>query len=133
MALLDEVAARLITQSVGVAGSTASWSVYKGYEPPTPAAVITLFETPGLPNQAHEGEVLDLPAVQVRVRGTTGGYATARAKIAAARVALESMTGTFSGRYYCQVVAQQEPFSLGQDESHRPILVCNFTAWRSRT
>lgn len=132
MALLDEIAARLIGQSVGVQGSTASWSVYKGYEPPSPAAVITLFETGGLPNQAHEGNLLDLPTFQVRVRGTTGGYAAARTKIGDARVALEGMTGTFSNRYYCQVTAQSEPMSLGEDQSHRPVLVMNFTALRSR-
>lgn len=132
--LLDEVGARLINQNVGVAGTTASWSVFKGYEPATPAQVITLFETGGFPNQPHEGNLLDLPTFQVRVRGSTYGYAAARAKLAAARTALEGMTaGTFSGRYYCQVTAQSEPISLGQDESHRPRLVMNFTALRSRS
>ena len=135
MALLDEVAARLISQAVGVQGTTASWSVFKGYEPPTPAQAITLFETGGFPNQPHEGQMLDVPTFQVRVRGanTSTGYPAARTKIAAARTALEAMTGTFSGRYYCQVVAQNEPISLGQDATNRPILVQNFTAHRSRT
>lgn len=135
MALLDEIAARLISQSVGVTGSTASWSVYKGHEPELPDAVITLFETGGFANQPHEGDVLDLPTFQIRVRGgqTSTGYPAARAKLAAARTAVEAMTGTFSGRYYCQVTADSEPISLGQDESHRPRMVMNFTALRSRS
>jgi hypothetical protein len=134
MALLDEVAARLISQSVGVSGTTAAWTVFKGYEPALPDKVITVFETGGLPNQGHEGNVLDLPTFQVRVRGDAFGYSTARTKIAAARTALEGMTaGTFSGRYYCQVTANSEPISLGQDASHRPELVMNFTALRSRS
>lgn len=134
MALLDEVAARLISQSVGVTGTTASWAVYKGHEPELPDKVISIFETGGLPNQPHEGEMLDLPTFQVRVRGDSYGYSTARSKLGAARTALEGMTaGTFSGRYYCQVTANGEPISLGQDGSHRPIVVMNFTALRSRT
>lgn len=133
MSLLDEVALRLVTQSVGVAGSTASWVVYKGHEPEVPDNVFTLFETGGLPNQPHEGNLLDQPSFQLRVRGASTGYAAARMKIQAARVALEGMTGTFSGRYYCQVTAQSEPLSLGHDESHRPRLVMNFVALRSRT
>jgi hypothetical protein len=132
MALLDEIAARLISQAVGVQGSTASWTVWKGHEPESPDAVITLFETGGLPNQPHEGDLLDLPSFQVRVRGSSTGYATARTKLAVARTALEGMTGTFSNRYYCQVVAQSEPISLGHDESHRPRLTMNFVAHRSR-
>lgn len=134
MALLDEIAARLVSQSVGVQGSTASWTVYKGREPPTPDQVITVFETGGLPNQGRD-DTLDFPTFQVRVRGigtTSTGYPAARTKLAAARVALESMNAaTFSGRYYCTVTAHGEVISLGADESNRPRLVMNFTAMRS--
>jgi len=133
--LLDEIAARLIGQAVGVTGTTASWVVYKGWEPETPDQVFSLFETGGLANQSHDGDLLDVPTFQIRVRGasTSTGYPAARTKIAAARTALEGMTaGTFSGRYYCSVVANSEPLSLGHDASHRPRLVVNFTALRSR-
>ena len=135
MALLDEIATRLIGQGVGVVGTTASWSVFKGREQPKPDQCITLFETGGNANQPHEGNMLDAPTFQVRIRGgtTTTGYPAARTKMAAARTALEGMTGTFSGRYYCQVVANSEPNSLGADDNNRPLLVMNFTALRSRT
>jgi len=134
MALLEEIAARLINQGVGVQGSSASWSVFKGWEPEIPDQCISIFETGGLPNQPHEGDLLDRPTFQIRIRGanTSTGYPTVRAKIAAARTALEAMTGNFSNRYYCQVVAQSEPLSLGHDATHRPRLVINFTALRSR-
>ena len=53
------------------------------------------------------------------MRADAYGYSTGRAKLAAARTALEGMTAaSFSGRYYCQVVAHSEPISLGQDETH---------------
>ena len=135
MALLDEIAARLITQGVGVTGTEASWVVFKGREQPKPDQTITLLETGGNPNQPHEGEMLDFPTFQVRVRGATSttGYPAARTKLAAARTALEGMTGTFSGRYYCQVTANGEALILGYDENNRPIVVMYFTALRSRT
>jgi hypothetical protein len=133
VALLDEIAARLIQQSVGIQGTTASWTVFKDHEPESPDQVFTLFETQGLPNQPHEGNLLDFPRFQVRVRGTSYGYAAARTKLAAARTAIEGMTGVFSGRYYCQVTADGEPSSLGQDQNHRPRIVMNFTALRSRS
>lgn len=121
---------------MGVQGSTASWVVFKGWEPEAPDQIITIFETGGNPNQGHEGNMLDKPTFQVRIRGaqTSTGYVAARTKIAAARTALEGMAaGTFNNRYYCQVVANSEPISLGHDQSHRPRLVMNFTALRSRT
>lgn len=139
MALLEEVAARLISQGVGVVGTTAPWVVFKGWEPETPDQVLTLYETGGLPNQPRDDALtgaLDQPSFQLRIRGgqTSTGYPAARTKLAAARTALEGMSpGTFSGRYYCQVTANSEPISLGHDESHRPRLVLNFTALRSRS
>jgi len=135
MALLEEIAARLISQGVGIQGSTASWSVFKGWEPEIPDQCISIYETGGNPNQPHDGDLLDVPTFQLRVRGanTSTGYPAARTKIAAARTAIEGMTaGLFSNRYYCQVTANHEALSLGHDATHRPRLVINFTALRSR-
>ena len=141
MALLDEMARQLIAQAVGVAGTTASWSVFKGWEPETPDQSISIFETGGRENQPHDDSLygmLDFPTFQVRVRGAgqdfSTGYPAARAKIAAARTALERLSpGTVLGRYYCQVTANGEPISLGHDASHRPRFTLNFTALRSRS
>jgi len=100
---------------------------------PAPDRAIGVFETGGFPNDPHESALIDRPTFQVRVRGPKGGYSTARAKIAAARTALEIGNSTLSGRRYVHIVAQGEPVSLGMDENQRPELVLNFTALRSRT
>ena len=131
--LLDEIATRLQSQGVGTTASTASWFVAKGFLPPTPDKCIALFETGGLPNDPHEAALVDRPTFQVRVRGDAYGYSTGRAKLGAARTALEVGNTTLSGRRFIHVVAQGEPVSLGQDENNRPSLVMNFTALRSRT
>ena len=67
MALLDEMARQLIAQAVGVQGTTAAWSVFKGWEPETPDQTITLYETGGLPNQPRDDTftgALDFPSFQ---------------------------------------------------------------------
>lgn len=133
MALLDEISARLIAQGVGVAGSTADWVVKKNWMAPAPHRAIGLFETGGFPNDGNESALIDRPTFQVRVRGPKGGASTARAKIAAARTALEIGNSTLSGRRYVHIVAQSEPTFLGMDENQRPEYVMNFTALRSRT
>ena len=132
MALLDEMSTRLIAQSVGVTGSTANWVVKKAWMPPSPDRAIGIFETGGQPNDRGQG-LIDRPTFQVRVRGPKGGYSTARAKIAAARTALETGPLTLQGRYYVQIAANGEPIFLGYDENSRPEIVMNFTAHRSRT
>src|SRR5205809_1004758 len=43
--LVDEIASFLVSQSIAVSGSTASWCVAKQYEPATPDRVFTVVET----------------------------------------------------------------------------------------
>ncbi len=137
--LLDEVAGELISQGVGVAGSTAAWVVAKGYEPATPDRVIVLYETGGFPNEGLSTGTVDRPTFQLRVRGpvnmqTAGAYSTARVKIGAARVALDAVLNkSLSGWKYIHIKAQSEPLFLGYDNTDRPTLAINFQALRSRT
>lgn len=134
MALLDEIAAKLIADAVGVVGSTANWVVKKGRLFPSPDRQIVLTETGGLPNEGHKDNPLDRPTFQVRVRGPKGGYSTARTKMEAVRTSLHSVFNTsLSGRYYTHILAQSEPMGLPEDENGRPALVLNFLALRSRT
>lgn len=133
MALLDEIATKLISAGVAVTGSTASWVVKRGWASPSPDRVFILTETGGFANDGHESALIDRPTFQLRVRGPRGGYSTARTKIAAARTALEVGNTTLSGRRYVHIVAQSEPSFMGFDENQRPELVVNFTALRSRT
>src|SRR5512143_1312249 len=132
--ILDELATYLVSQGVGSTSQTASWAVFKGFEPETPDKCISLFETGGDPNEQHEATPIDRPTFQVRIRSDDYGYSTGRAKIAAARTALELVGNTsLSGRRYVHVVAMREPISLGLDENQRPRWVQNFRAIRSRT
>ena len=132
--LLDEISTYLVSQGVGVAGSTASWTVFKGIEPNTPEKCITLFETGGLENEGHHDTPVDRPTFQVRVRADSYGYSTARVKLGAARTALENIGNiTLSSWKYVHVQAIGEAASLGYDENQLPRLVLNFRAIRSRT
>src|SRR5262245_56993919 len=133
MALLDEVRARLIAQSVGVSGSTASWCVTMDYMPASPDRAIALYETGGFPNDRGQG-LQDRPTFQVIIRGPRHGYSTARTKMSAARTALDGIGPvTLSGRRYTDLEAQGEPLSLGPDQNERPRVSMNFTAYRSRS
>ena len=132
--LLDEIGTYLTGQGVATTGSTSNWRIGKGFEPDRPDKCITLFETGGEPNEGHRDTPIDRPTFQVRVRADNYGYSTARAKIGAARTALELIgASTLSGRRYVYVTAMGEPVSLGVDEKQRPRLVMNFRAMRSRT
>lgn len=139
MALLDDVAVRLVSQSVaGLSGTTTAtatgWTLFKAVLPPAPDKVVAVFETGGRANENNEGGLLDRPTFQVRVRGTANAYEVARTKIAAVRTALEGVLNeSVNSRYYAGMLADAEPFPLPVDANNRPSLVMNFTAWRSRT
>lgn len=136
MPLLDEVQSYLVTQGVGVAGSTANYVVAKGYEPDSPDKVITLLETGGLRNEGYSTGGVERPTFQVRVRGNAFGYSTARAKIDSAKTNLEQVINKKIGSpawYYLHIQAMSPPKSLGQDARDRPTVVQDFWAYRSRT
>lgn len=132
--ILDELATYLQGQGVASTSQSASWAVFKGFEPDTPDKCISLFETGGNPNEQNVNTPVDRPTFQLRVRADDYGYSTGRAKIAAARTALELIgNSTLSTRRYVHVVAMSEPVSLGLDENQRPRWVQNYSAIRSRT
>ena len=132
--ILDELATYLQGQGVASTSQSASWAVFKGFEPDTPDKCISLFETGGNPNEQNVNTPVDRPTFQLRVRADDYGYSTGRAKIGAARTALELIgNSTLSSWRYVHVVAMSEPVSLGLDENQRPRWVQNYSAIRSRT
>jgi len=138
MPLPDEVASYLQTQGIAPTGSTASWSIAKGYEVDSPDRLITILETGGFPNDPRPApdNTIDRPTFQLRVRGPANGYSTARATIGAARLVLDQVNNMRIGPsswYYLSIRAVHEPLSLGVDNQQRPTLVMNFAAIRSRT
>lgn len=137
MPLLDEVRTFLIGASVGVAGSTADWSVTRGFAPPTPKRVLAIFETGGLQDELHESNPVTRPSFQLYARGNSiGDYATARAKLESAQTAFLAVgpaTTSLGGRKYVCILPQSQPISLGLDENDLPRVVQNWVALRSRT
>lgn len=140
---LDEVGALLASSSVGVASSSGmgSYVLIKGHLPDSsqlPHRVLALVETPGGAPDAGDTN-LDYPGLQVLVRGeprnqASSCYSDARRKIQDARDTLHRLTpGSYGGRYYAGMWAQQEPFLLYFDEQARPVFGVNFLALRSRT
>ena len=138
--LLDEIGARLSTQSIASSSGVDGWLLVQSFMPDSTAMqdkVVALIETPGGPPSPRVE--IDFPSFQVRVRGdpittTSTSYQETRQKIEDIKLELHGIDNlTLSSRYYVMIVAEQEPFLLEYDAQDRPHLACNFTAWRSRT
>ena len=126
---LDEIAARLVAQGVGVIGS----SIFLGSR----AAIqdgdgpyISLTETGGSsPTFVHNtaGSKTQRPTAQVAVRAKS--YLIARTKAKDAYVALNGVWNTtISGVFYQKITARQEPTDIGLDDKTRPMVVFNIEA-----
>jgi len=129
MAFLDDIAAKLVADGVGVVGTTIFLSS-KAVIPAGAGPYITLMETGGIAptrvqNQRQAATVR--PSVQVVTRATS--YQTARTK---ARQAYDSLDGLFNttvnGTFYLKITARNEPGDTGLDESGRPRVTFNLDA-----
>lgn len=124
--LLDEIAARLVSQSVGVIG-TSIFLGSKAIIPSGDGPYISLIETGGSgPTRIHNQSTPNTqrPTVQVVVRAKS--YLTARTKSKAAYLALDGIFNTdLSGVRYHSVTARQEPTDIGLDVLERPMVVFN--------
>ncbi len=131
--LVDEIAARLISQSVGGApGSTEAWVVVRGYLPDAPDRVVGVFETGG--PMAEGTQALHRPTFQVFLRGQSTGRQAVRTKAEAVRAALDKLGGvTLSGTTYIDCRLTGDPIHIGDDEVGRPEMSLNFEAWRMST
>ncbi len=129
MTALADLAAYLEAQGLG----TRAVSIFQGSLPmdaPLVAvqdAVIGLIPIPGFaPHHIHNepGPVIEMPVIQILIRGAQYGFAAAEARAQAAFIALDSVRNqTLSGTFYLGVMALQSPFFLRNDDSNRPILV----------
>lgn len=123
--LLDDIDDLLTTGGV-------TTTIYRGYMPPSPDEAVQIIETGGLaPIHAMSGgpgnAVVERPTFQVIRRSPA--YARARAEM---NVIWKLLDGhgdvTVNGTRYQWIEARQSPFPLGQDESGRWLLACNFLA-----
>ena len=133
MSVLDELAAKLVADGVGVLGTSifiGSAAVLPGGDGP----YITLLETGGIAPGGFRGEggrtqnqdsiATQHPTVQVVSRAKS--YQAARAK---AKAAFDSLDGTWneilSGTYYLKITARQEPTDTGLDDAGRVRITFN--------
>ena len=132
--LLDELAARLVAQSVGVKGS----SIFLGSKAVIPdgdGPYLTLIETGGSgPTrvQNYTSAHTQRPTVQVAVRARS--YLVARTMAKNAYDALDGVFNTtLSGVFYQSITARQEPTDIGVDGKERPLIVFNVEIQKSRS
>jgi hypothetical protein len=126
---LDEIAARLVAQGVGILGSSIILGS-KGVIPEGDGPYISLTETGGSgPTRIHNiaGANPQRPTAQIAVRARS--YLVARAKAKEAYLALNGVWNTtISGVFYQKITARQEPTDIGLDDEKRPMIVFNIDA-----
>ena len=130
MAFLDEIAARLVAQGVGVLGT----DIFLGSKAAIPSGegpYISLTETGGTGSRrTHNGIPVGQPTAQILVRAMK--YNVARTKLKAVWDALGGDKGlhnvTLSGTFYQSVTPRQQPTDIGLDGLARPMIVFNIEA-----
>jgi hypothetical protein len=129
MSFLEEVAGRLVSQSVGTLGSNIFLGS-KAVIPPGDGPYLVLIETGGsaptrVQNKASANT--QRPTAQISVRAKTTPVARAMAK--AAYDALDGVFNTtLSSTFYQSITARQEPTDMGLDAVARPVIVFNIEA-----
>lgn len=129
MALLDALAAQLVADGVGTLGTT----IFLGYMPPTPDAVVVIYEGRGNgPDHVFGSSVsgIDRPQVRVLARAGRNDYPAARAKIVAVRSSLGSIQNeTVSGVAFLSVQATSDYYPVRLDDKERAMFGLDFVAW----
>ena len=130
MALLDEVAAKLQTLSVGTIGV----DLFKGTMPETPDACTAVFEYGGVAPTMGFGSAgifYESPSVQIVCRGVKDDYSTPRSLAETAYEGLasvEASTLSVSGgtsAFYHWIHPNQPPFQMQRDVNGRVYIAFN--------
>jgi minor capsid protein len=129
VSFLDEVAAYLVAQNVGVLGT----NIFLGSRAVIPTGsgpFLSLIETGGTEaTRVHNiaGPSTQRPTAQLLVRA--GSYQAARTMSKAAYTVLNGVWNTtLSGTFYQKITARQEPTDIGLDGSGRVMVVFNIDA-----
>ena len=126
---IDDIAARLVGQGVGVIGTDLFLSS-KAIIPAGDGPFTSLHETGGTgPTHIHNqaSAHTQRPTVQVLIRAAD--YPTARGKARAAYRALDGVFNTtINGTFYLSITARQEPTDIGLDGVARPMVSFNIDA-----
>ncbi len=134
--LLDEVGAIL---AAARAGFTLNTNVFRSRLEPSPDVQLAIIETGGLPpvntmSSTVGAPIVERPRFQVISRGEVDDYQTARTNAETAWKAFHNFTGPHggsTGTTYYWIEALQPPFSIGTDESDRPLIAFNCQAHKA--
>ena len=140
MGLLNEIGTRLSDQSLASSAAANGYQLFLSMLPDTTSGqdkAVAIIETAGFPPDPRNP--LDKPGFQVLVRGasifdTSTSYEETEVEAQAIYADLHGITTiSLSSRNYAGIFAQQTPFLLEYDSQNRPVIACNYVAFRSRT
>lgn len=130
--ILEALGDYLVTNSKGTLGST----IFLGKMPASPDYCITVYEYEGVPPKESFGANsfdIDMPRIQVVVRGARDDYPTARDAAESIRQLFASITNlTISSTKVLRVASIGSTLPLGLDDKDRPRIAVNFQAYVER-
>lgn len=130
--ILEALGDHLQTNAVGTLGT----NIFLGKMPATPDYCITLYEYEGMaPTESFGGNPydIDMPRIQVVVRGARDDYPTARDAVNTIRGILADITDvTISSTKVLRVASLGAFIPLGLDDKDRPRIAANFQAYVER-
>ena len=129
MALLDALGDRLVADGVGTLGTT----IFLGFMPPTPDAVVVIYEARGNgPEHTFGAGVLavERPLIRIIARAARNDYPAARTLMASARSSLGDIRNeTISGVKFMCVTPTSDPYPLRLDDKERALMGLDLVAW----
>ncbi len=129
MALLDDIATRLVADGVGTLATT----LFLGYLPDSPDAVVAVYETRGTAPQHTFGAgvmAVERPVIRVYCRAARNDYPAARAKAVAVLNSLGAIRNTTIGSTkFLSVEATSSPYPIGGDDKERARFGIDFAVW----
>lgn len=119
----------ILESSESGTGLTFGTDLFISFEPDSPDAVVTLYDSGGWAPDAHDYQK---PTIMARVRGPKGGYATGYATARAVVDALhERNNETWNGTRYIGIWQEGDVLFLEYDDSRRPVFSVNFRVHRT--
>ena len=117
----------LVAAGVGVfeSASAADWGIWIGKEPKLPDQAVVIASSGG---QAPDPKwLLDFPSYQIRIRGSKGNYASAKAKAKDVKdVLLGIQSQDINGERLVSITMSSDIAFIGYDENDRPHFSLNF-------
>lgn len=109
-------------------------NLFIGKEPANPKNCVTIFDTPGFPDEllltgSEDGNAYQYPSVQIRVRNV--GYLIAYSIIENIKNALHGRANeTWNGSLYSVIKCSSGPALLDWDDNSNARFICNFDLQR---